>query len=288
MFIGFIGDVHGRVFQAIVALATWQERLGKSFDVLIQVGDLGAFPDPTDLDPATNRYLAADPSEADFSRLLQATDEHAHALRLLREQFVSPIYFIRGNHEDFDWLRQLPVDGEDGTAGVDPFGLFRYVPDATVLRFGELRVGFLGGVEERSDAASIDYHRYELLMDLGPNVLDVLVTHEGPYGSSRGYRGDIHGSKIISDLIHRTQPRFHIAGHAHCISGPERYGSTIYLGLDCLIASPIWEPEAVGLQPGCFASLDTELNDLRPIKEPWLSGFPKLFDFDRWIKTPGI
>lgn len=44
MLIGFVGDVHGRVFHAIAALATWQVRTGKRFDLLIQVGDLGAYP----------------------------------------------------------------------------------------------------------------------------------------------------------------------------------------------------------------------------------------------------
>jgi len=72
-----------------------------------QVGDLGAFPALAKLDPATNRHLAADPSEADFSRLLQAIDKRADALHKLRTQFACPVYFIRGNHEDFAWLAEF-------------------------------------------------------------------------------------------------------------------------------------------------------------------------------------
>ena len=66
MIVGFIGDVHVHVFHAIALAATWQEVTSRRFDLLIQVGDLGAFPDPERMDAATLRYLAADPPNADF------------------------------------------------------------------------------------------------------------------------------------------------------------------------------------------------------------------------------
>ena len=77
---------------------------------------MGAFPDTNRLDIATKRYLAVDPSQADFIRLLRAEGERAENLRRIREQFASPIFFVRGNHEDFDWLYQLPVDESSLTA----------------------------------------------------------------------------------------------------------------------------------------------------------------------------
>lgn len=285
MLIGFIGDVHGRVFHAIAAAATWQVQIGKRFDLLIQVGDLGAFPDVDKLDPATTRYLAADPAEADFSRFLRAEGERAEALRHLREQFASAIYFIRGNHEDFAWLRQLPVDATSRTVPIDPFDLFRYVSDSTVLKFGGLQIGFLGGVEERTDEAAIDLAAYQALMDLGPGTIDVLVTHEGPYGTSVGYRGAIHGSPLISRLVEHLQPTLHLAGHAHVLSGPHTFGRTTYLGLDCLVASPIWQPEARGLKAGCLAVLDTNTAGLWPVTDAWLANFETPFDFDAWFRV---
>jgi Icc-related predicted phosphoesterase len=285
MLIGFIGDIHGRVFHAIAAAATWQARTGKRFDQLIQVGDLGAFPNVERMDRATHRYLTADPSEADFSRLMQPENERAKALVCLREQFASPIYFIRGNHEDFAWLHQLPVDEESRTVGVDPFDLFHYVPDGTLLQVGGLRIAFLGGVEERTDEAAIDQDAYRSLMSLGPGKIDVLVTHQGPYGSSIGHRGDVFGSRLISELLEYTQPAFHIAGHAHCVSGPSVYGRTVYYGLDCIVASSLWHPEARGLQAGCLAVLETETNTLWPVTDKWLSEFATPFDFDVWFDS---
>ncbi len=46
LLIGFIGDLHGRVFHALAPVATWQRRAGRRLDLVIQVGYLGAFPDP--------------------------------------------------------------------------------------------------------------------------------------------------------------------------------------------------------------------------------------------------
>jgi Calcineurin-like phosphoesterase len=123
--VGFIGDVHGRVFHALAAVITWRREAGRRVDLLIQVGDLGAFPDPGQVDEATARYHAADPAEADLSRLLKAVGRRVESLRRLRAQLLGPIYFLRGNHEDAAWLRRLPVDPVDGTAKVDPFDLFR-------------------------------------------------------------------------------------------------------------------------------------------------------------------
>jgi hypothetical protein len=195
---------------------------------------------------------------------------------------AGPIYFIRGNHEDFDWLAGLSVESAFGTVPVDPFDLFHYVPDGTIRRFGEQRLAFLGGVEERTDAAAIDQTAYQSLLALGPDQIDVLVSHEGPYGSSIGFHGDTHGSPLMSQLIEQTRPPFQVAGHAHVLSGPDRYGQTTYLGLDCIVASPIWQPEARGFQPGCLAALDTTTGTLEPVTAAWLADFATPFDFDHW------
>jgi hypothetical protein len=56
--IGFVGDVHGRVFHALAALATWRAETGRRFDLVIQVGDLGAFETPFDFDAWAEAFLA--------------------------------------------------------------------------------------------------------------------------------------------------------------------------------------------------------------------------------------
>lgn len=285
MLVAFIGDVHGMVFHAFAALATLQERVGRRFDLLIQVGDMGAYPDRARMDAASLRYLEADPSQGDFARLLRADGERAERLRCLRERFAGPIHFIRGNHEDFPWLQQLPVDTASATAAVDPFDLLRYVPDGTVLAFGDLRVAFLGGEESGGsvDDGEIDAAAYGTLMHCEPGAIDLLVTHDAPYGLSTGYHGQTQGSRLITALVERVQPRFHVAGHYH-LNGPRSYGRTTFLCLSQLVDSPIWHPEARGLREGCMAVLDTKTGDLRPVTGSWLSAFPTPFDFDSWAE----
>jgi Icc-related predicted phosphoesterase len=281
MLIAFMGDVHGRIFHGVAALAALQARMGVKFDLLIQVGDLG-FPDPSRGDPATRRYLAVDPAEADLGRFLQPTASRAKALRHVRESFARPVYFVRGNHEDFEWLAGLPVDPTTNTAPADGLDLLHYVPDGTVLDTGGVRIAFLGGVEEQSGAAGINMAAYESLVSRGRRSVDVLVTHEGPYGSSTGHHGDTHGSKLMSELLDAIEPTYHVFGHAHVLTGPTRVGHTTYLGLDGLVASPLWHPEAVGLQPGCLAILDTATGELTPVVDSWLADFPTPFDFEAW------
>ena len=286
MLMGFIGDVHGRVFHALAALLLWQAEHGRRLDLVIQVGDLGAYPDPSRMDAATRQYLAVDPAEADFARMFTADGPLADQLRRIREHLDSPVHFLRGNHEDFDWLDSLPVDAALGTARVDDFDLFRYVPDGTVLRRDGLRIGFLGGVEERSDRARIDSRAYSTMLALGLGEIDILVAHQGQYGTSIGYHGDVHGSRLMTNLIERTQPAYFLFGHAHKLIGPGRHGRTTYLGLDGLVPSRRWRPEVRGLQPGSLAVLDTETGDLTPIAEAWQSRFEAdMFDVAEWCAT---
>jgi hypothetical protein len=213
MLIGFLGDLHGRVFLALAVLATWQRRAGRRFDLIVQVGDLGAFPRPVASD--ANPHLVADPAENDFSRLLAADGALADRLRQVRAELGRAVHFLRGNHEDFDYLRSLAADPATGTAAADPFDLYRYVPDGAILRCGDLRVAALGGVEEQTGDAGIDLRAYDALLAMGAGAFDVLAAHEGHYGSSTGYLGDTHGSPMVSRLVAATRPRYLVFGHAH-------------------------------------------------------------------------
>lgn len=287
MIIGFVGDVHGLVFHCLALLATWQRESGRRLDAVVQLGDMGAYPNTNRTDAASRSYLALDPAQADFSRLLKADGALAEHLHRMREQFVGPIYFLRGNHEDFDYLRRLPLDNASGTARVDDFDLYRYVPDGTVVRLAGLRVAFLGGIEtERPDDRTIHEDAYRSLMDQDAGSVDVLATHDPPYGIGVGHRGQISGSRLVTALIERVQPAFHLSAHVHHLNGQRSYGRTRSWSLDCLIASAKWRPEENGFRQGCLAVLDTTTSTLVPVTGSWLSEFDtKGFDFDSWYET---
>jgi Icc-related predicted phosphoesterase len=280
--IAFVGDVHGRVFHCLAGISMLQERLRERFTAVIQVGDFG-YPDPDGADAPTRHYLALDPAEAGVRDLLGAQGETARGLTRLREALSGPVLFIRGNHEDFAWLKALEAQSATPSAAADPFDLFHFVPDGTVLTIDGVRLAFLGGVEEQQGDPGIDLKAWEALCRLGTGRIDVLVTHQGAYGSSTGYYGDTHGSHLVSKLVKKLQPNFHVFGHAHQLLGPKVDGATTWLGLDGLVASPRWEPDARGLCPGCFGVLDTETGSLEPVTDTWLTEFPTPFDFGPWL-----
>lgn len=284
MLIAFVGDVHGRVFHALAALATLQQQLVRKLDFIVQVGDMGAFPDPARADEATQRYLEVDPAEADFSRLLQAGGERAEQAQRVRDSIGGPIHFVRGNHEDFDWLSALPFDPRAQTAQVDPFDVLRYVRDGTVLDVAGVRVAWLGGVEALPGQATIERAAYDSLLALGPGAVELLVTHEGPFGISTGHFGQVQGSRLVTELVARLEPAHHVAGHVHLSIGPRLHGPTTYLNLASLVASARWQPDARGLQPGCLALLDTERGEFRPVNDGWLTAFDTPFDFEVWFQ----
>ena len=52
------GDLHGRILPAFHLAMAWEREHGLRLDGLLQVGDLGYFPDPARLDKATARHAA--------------------------------------------------------------------------------------------------------------------------------------------------------------------------------------------------------------------------------------
>ena len=272
MLIGLLGDLHGRVFRALAVLDRWQREQGRRFDLIIQVGDVGVFPDLARLDTATQRFAAEDAAELGFHRLLTADGELAGRLRRLRQQLAGPICFIHGNHDDVVWLRQAPH------GVVDPFDLFRYVPDGTVTEIEDATIAFLGGVEtEATRAEALNQEAYTRLMAWDRIPIDLLVTHDAPYGVAVGYRGNTQGSPAITALIDRVQPRFHVAGHYHHVHGPHQYGATVSYGLDILVAPVRRDPER-RVQPGSLAFLDTARGTFELITDPWLADIGPAFD----------
>ena len=54
--------------------------------------------------------------------MLHADGELSEQLRRIRQEFVRPIHFIRGNHGDFARLQHLPINAITRTASADPIG----------------------------------------------------------------------------------------------------------------------------------------------------------------------
>lgn len=280
MKIAFFGDVHGQVYHLLAAVIVWQERTSTVLDLVIQVGDFGAerLEKMTHNSEVFLRYPANNPAEFDFLRVLHAQEQLSARLRDIRQQIQQPICFLRGDHDEAEWLRLLSQGVQSTTIPIDSFDLFHYVPDGTILVCGGMKLAFFGGVEhpERGkEGTEHDPASLAALLETRRGEIDVLITHEPPYGASTGFYGQIQGSSCVSKLIDVIQPQYHLAGHLHTMIGPKHYGQTTYLGLNqfggFLKHKPRQRDSSQTLQPGTMALLDTETGRLDFVVGDWLA-----------------
>jgi hypothetical protein len=207
------GDIHGAIDQLYRDALAFENALGLRFDVVLHVGDFGVWPDPNRVDRATREHDGA----GDFPSW------HARA-----QQVPRPTVFIKGNHEDFDWLHER--------AGTEVLPGLTYLANAQVLEIGSerqssLRVGGIGGCfgpsnyERPSSTLQGNARRHftrdeiERLCEQGR--LDVLLLHDAPAGveftrrrgsSEQRYVSEAAG---LAEVVRRTHPRVCFFGHHH-------------------------------------------------------------------------
>ena len=210
------GDLHGRILPALRLATVWAHEHDTPVAGLLQVGDLGYFPDLARLDKATIRHAKDDATELGAQDIISPNP-------LADAVFDDPdcppaLWFTAGNHEDHDALVSLAqAGGRQPDFVVDAYCRVRCIKDghAVPLEAGP-RVAALWGVDgqglncrkrlpERAYVSprSADWLLYE--------PFDVLLTHDAPLDAKRvGY-----GSEIISTVIQLAQPRFAFFGHYH-------------------------------------------------------------------------
>ncbi len=275
MKVAFVGDVHGCVLHALGAVALLQDRRGIGLDAVIQVGDLGAYPSLERFDESSRRFWRDHPAQGDFFRLLDPSPSFAEGVRLALER-VPSVLFVSGNHEDHDWLASLHEAAGAESVPVDPFGAYRHVACGNVVEVAGQRVAFLGLVEAPGKM-DLDESAYARLMAVEPGGVDVLVTHDGPYGMSRDRQGSVQGSGKLLRLIEHLQPRLHVSGHYHHANGPRRYGRTTSYALAQLVQPKAtrWEPEPINpgqrVTAGSVGLFDTGTGDFEYVCDEWLA-----------------
>jgi Icc-related predicted phosphoesterase len=275
MKIAFIGDVHGHVRHALGALVLLQQRRGIRLDAAIQVGDMGAYPAPDRMDAPSRRFAAENPAEHDFFRLLDPSPEFATAV-LRARRLVPPVLFASGNHEDFEWLAGLHEAQAAAVVPVDPFDAFRHVECGHVTTVAGQRIAFLGRIEEPG-YMDLDATAHALLLTTTSGTVDILVTHDGPFGLCQDRRGATMGSPKLSSLITHLQPRLHVSGHYHHENGPRRYGRTASYTLAELVNPKVnrHRPERANprqrVTPGSIALLDTDTYAMEYLHDDWLA-----------------
>ena len=207
------GDLHGRVLPAFRLAAAWARDHGRRVDGVLQVGDLGYFPDVSRLDKATVRHAQDDPLELGVLDVVTPTPLADTAFD---DADCPPgLWFTAGNHEDFDELeRRAGASGRSPDFAVDAYGRVRCVKDGRVATLSGVRVAAVWGVDgaganRRTNLPPRGYIAERSVDRLLGESFDVLLCHDAPRDARRvGY-----GSEVLASLIRLARPRFAFFGH---------------------------------------------------------------------------
>lgn len=225
------GDLHGKILPAFRLAAAWSADHAVPLTGLLQVGDLGYFPDPARIDRATLRHAKTDPLEL-------GTFDVVHRTPLADAVFSEPhaapgLWFTAGNHEDFAALDHFASgSGRGPDFAVDAYDRIRAIKDGRVADFpGGPRVGAVWGVDDAGRRArqNLPPRGYiagkavdRLLHESGG--CDVLLAHDAP----RGAIFPEAGSELLRTFIELARPAFAFFGHYRGDGAriPDDYGPT--------------------------------------------------------------
>lgn len=170
---------------------------------------------------------------------------------------VAPLYFIKGNNEDFDVIAQA-------IAGRPPSPNLLFVSNGGPHQIGPWRVAALGGTFAPSwyntPAAALPpsrgrkmaaatmklgksrddkrrhFVRDEVLVCKGLRDINVFMTHEAPRPFYPAGRRIDAGKTVINEVIAAMRPRLHLFGHHHEFTDSVRQGVRS-IGLDVVTRS---------------------------------------------------
>jgi len=170
---------------------------------------------------------------------------------------VAPLYFIKGNNEDFDVLAQA-------MAGRPPAPNLHFLPNGGPYLVGPWRVAALGGTfapswynapasslppskGRKSSAASLKlgksrddkrrhFVRDEVVACKAAANIDLFLTHEAPRPFYPAGRRIDAGKTVLNDVLAALRPRLHLFGHHHEFTDSIRHGVRS-IGLDVVTSS---------------------------------------------------
>jgi uncharacterized protein len=142
------------------------------------------------------------------------------------EDVPAPLYWIKGNNEDFDFVTSC----EQGLrpARGDRFANLLYIPNGVAVDIDGLRVAGVGGtlaptwyekrasdlIKKGKDDKRRHFVKEEVEAVKGMRRLDVLLTHEAPR-PFRAAAGHDAGKTPVNEMIASAKPRLHLFGHHH-------------------------------------------------------------------------
>jgi Calcineurin-like phosphoesterase superfamily domain len=170
---------------------------------------------------------------------------------------IAPLYFIKGNNEDFDVIAAA-------IAGHPPAPTLKFIPNGGPHLIGPWRVAALGGTfapswyntpaaalppsrGRKTSAVSVKlgksrddkrrhFVRDEVLVCKALRDVNVFMTHEAPRPFYPAGRRIDAGKTVINEVIAAMRPRLHLFGHHHEFTDSVRQGVRS-IGLDVVTRS---------------------------------------------------
>lgn len=273
MLIGFLGDMHGSAFHALALIYRWMIHYRRRLDYIIQPGDIGILPNPDADKPPEERFYQWNKTVYDLFYLAKASGKSATTLRQVRETIGSTVLFIRGNHDEQPQFQRYKEADHGNGVPIDPYGLFTYMPDGAVLTADGKSILLFGDPSANSE------------IEPSNDRIDILVTHQGPYGIGRNTVGEIQGDSTAIALAKKKCPSIHVFGHHHHMIGPITAAGITYIGVNSLFYV-YRDGRLPVVQPGSLMILDTDtmntefVTDKRVIGIPARLGIEKIMDID--------
>lgn len=215
MKIAIFADIHGKFLLPFKLVDFYQKETSKKIDLILQCGDMGAFPDIKNLDKATIRHAKYDREELGFYD--EFTQEKAEVRELLNTLNINMIC-VRGNHEDHTFLDNLEkVYAKEVRFPIDVYKRIWVCKTgfAQTFELGDEKLSFVGigriGDRKGRDEAQFiqEYEKKQLRKLLKTREhFDILLTHDKDSLSERGY-----GMEEILDIL--THLIFHYQFHGH-------------------------------------------------------------------------
>ncbi len=170
---------------------------------------------------------------------------------------IAPLYWIKGNNEDFDVVAAA-------VAGHEPSATLHYLPNGGPYLVGPWRTAALGGtfaptwyhtpaaalppsrgrrmgaqtlkLGKSRDDKRRHFVREEVLVCKGLKDIDIFLTHEAPRPFYPAGRRIDAGKTVINEVLAGMRPRLHLFGHHHEFTDSVRQGVRS-IGLDVVTTS---------------------------------------------------
>lgn len=285
MNIAIFADLHGRLLLAFKLCARWQKETGEKIDLILQAGDLGAFPVINRLDDATRKYAERDPTELGFMQHFLTYDPKVAEVL---DELSCPMIFVRGNHEDHIWLDKLEKQSEGPIFPIDAYSRvynlrtgFPWIFQKAAEQITILGIGRVGAAPEsvnRKQPSYIQYEESRRVYELEKLTIDVLLTHH----SRRDFVLLERGVKIkastgmpeIDTILDRDLPSYHFFGH---YGGPPQVRTDLNnQTLSVKLADLHWKRGHTMLEEGSMGLLRWQSrtdHSFRVLDDPWLKEY---------------